>query len=887
MAKNIQILLWNANGLENRKDELQATLDINKIDICLVSETHFKIGTKYKLRGYKTYHTPHPHNAARGGAAVIIKEGVKHDEDEEYQSCEIQAKSVNIKISTGQITVTAAYCSPSYRLKQNNFECLLRKFGNKFIIGGDFNAKNKSWGSRLTNTRGRELLESIKKTNANYHSTGNPTYWPTDRNKIPDVVDFFITKNISSNTTQVKEGPDLDSDHSSVLLTLGNKIIMKEHNPRLVNKLTDWIYFRYLIDECIELSTTINTIEQLESEVQSFTLAIQKAAWAATPELNSKVKRNVYPKEVCDIISEKRRARKRWQLTRAPSDKNRLNSLNNKLRKKIAEFKNASMERYLTNLTNDASTEYSLWKATKKIKRPTTYIPPVKNSSGNWAKTNKQKADLFAEHLENVFQPYDDNDNSQQMEEMCEDERSIPAVTSREIAKEIKEKINPKKAPGFDLITGEILKKLPKKGMKKMAQIINAAFRLRYVPSMWKVAEVIMVPKPGKLPSEVTSYRPISLLPILSKLFEKILLKRLHPILEEKTLIPNHQFGFRNKYSTIDQVHRITNIIEKALEEKQICSTIFLDVTQAFDKVWHKGLVRKLQKYLPKQYSEILESYIMQRLFRIKQEDEYSALKHIKAGVPQGSVLGPVLFLLYTNDLPQNEETTVATFADDTAVLAVGKTLQEVTEKLQRTVNDISNWTNKWQIKLNELKSVHVNFTNKHVQHIPVYINNKMVQHSNSAKYLGLTLDAKLRWKTHVKKKRDELNLRYIKIYWLIGRYSCLSIHNKLLLYKQILKPIWTYGLQLWGCTSKSNLQSIQCFQNKVLRNIVNAPWYVRNADLHRDLKIEMVEDEVRKVARRHEFRLRNHANLEVVQLLNNTNLVRRLRRVKPFELVN
>jgi len=96
-----------------------------------------------------------------------------------------------------------------------------------------------------------------------------------------------------------------------------------------------------------------------------------------------------------------------------------------------------------------------------------------------------------------------------------------------------------------------------------------------------------MIPKPGKPVNEVTSYRPISLLPILSKLFEKLLLKRLKPILDEKQIIPTHQFGFRNKHSMIGQLHRITTIIEKALEEKQVCSTTFLDVAQAFDRVWH------------------------------------------------------------------------------------------------------------------------------------------------------------------------------------------------------------------------------------------------------------------------------------------------------------
>jgi hypothetical protein len=116
-----------------------------------------------------------------------------------------------------------------------------------------------------------------------------------------------------------------------------------------------------------------------------------------------------------------------------------------------------------------------------------------------------------------------------------------------------------------------------------------------------------------------------------------------------------------------------------------------------------------------------------------------------------------------------------------------------------------------------------------------------------------MTLDAKLRWKAHVKKKREELALRYKKMYWLLGRNSSLSIHNKLLLYKQILKPVWTYGIQIWGCTRHSNIDNIQRFQNKVLRNIVKAPWYIRNNDLHRDLEVDVVSCEIQRFAQKHE----------------------------------
>lgn len=194
----------------------------------------------------------------------------------------------------------------------------------------------------------------------------------------------------------------------------------------------------------------------------------------------------------------------------------------------------------------------------------------------------------------------------------------------------IKDSISAKKSPGFDLITGNILKELPRKALVKISNLMNASLRLKYVPQLWKVAEVIMVPKPGKPPHEPASYRPISLLPVLSKLFEKLLVKRLNQLIADR----NHQFGFRNPHSTIDQVHRITDVIEKALEEKKVCSVIFLDVAQAFDKV-HQGLTYKLHQQLPLQYADILQSYISDRYFRIKQDDEYSELKPINAGIPK------------------------------------------------------------------------------------------------------------------------------------------------------------------------------------------------------------------------------------------------------------
>jgi hypothetical protein len=144
------------------------------------------------------------------------------------------------------------------------------------------------------------------------------------------------------------------------------------------------------------------------------------------------------------------------------------------------------------------------------------------------------------------------------------------------------------KFPGYDRITGEMIKKFPDVEISVITYIFNSILRTGYFPGQWKVTQVVTIPKPEKPAEDVKSYRPISLLPILSKVFEKIFITRIQPILQSTQIIPDHQFVFRRKHATIEQVHRITNIIHKAVENNQYCTAAFLDINQAFDKVLHE-----------------------------------------------------------------------------------------------------------------------------------------------------------------------------------------------------------------------------------------------------------------------------------------------------------
>ncbi|VVC35240.1 Reverse transcriptase domain [Cinara cedri] len=236
-------------------------------------------------------------------------------------------------------------------------------------------------------------------------------------------------------------------------------------------------------------------------------------------------------------------------------------------------------------------------------------------------------------------------------------------------------------------------------------------------------------------------------------------------------------------------------------------------ITGAFDKVWHKGFLIKLREQLPHTWCALLESYLTDRQFRVIHEEAVTEWKNISAGVPQGSVLGPILYLLYTADIPNNDNNdtiTTAMFADDTAILSTSKNQLTATDNLQASINNIFAWTRRWKIKINGDKSVHVNYTLRKTENIPILLNQTLIPQKDSAKYLGMHLDSRLNWKHHVRQKKIQVKEKIRKLYWLVGPHSELTIENKRLLYVAIIKPIWTYGIQLWGCASKSNIDIIQ-----------------------------------------------------------------------------
>lgn len=416
---------------------------------------------------------------------------------------------------------------------------------------------------------------------------------------------------------------------------------------------------------------------------------------------------------------------------------------------------------------------------------------------------------------------------------------------------------------------------MPNTAISEIVKLFNSTLELGYFPLLWKKSIIKMIPKPGKNISLPSSYRPISLLPCLSKLFERLFQSKLYPYILEHQIIPNHQFGFQAKHGTIEQVNRLTQEIRKVFERKHYCSAVFLDVAQAFDRVWHEGLILKIKSLLPHKTHDILISYLANRTFQVKYNKAISSEFEIGAGVPQGSVLGPLLYVLYTADIPTSNKVLISTFADDTALLSSNACAKTASKQLQTHLNLVQDWLHTWKIKVNELKSKHITFTLRNNTCEEVRINNIPVPQANEVTYLGIHLDRRLTWKNHIQSRRTQAKLKMASLAYLLNHRSSLSLDNKVLIYKSIIKPILIYGIQLWGSACISSILTMQRTQSSILRSITGAPWFVRNSIIHKDLNIPFIEEEIMRYSQIYKRKLSEHPNPLAKQLLSTGNTSR------------
>lgn len=858
-----RILNWNANGLKSQVQLLSEFLSRHDISIACVSETHLTPADRLRLPGYSIFRQDRDCRRASGGVLIAVRRNILHGEVQLPDMERLEAVAIQVSLENGrQINIVSAYQRPNLSLSDNDLRNVLS--GPPTLVIGDLNSKHVAWGCRVTNPNGRRLLDFVNGSGAVVTAPDEPTFYPSQQHYQPDILDICILNNFHFPVihTQLTE---LNSDHLPILLTFTDNIRTQPPLPKLIQGKIDWDCFREDLDLQFTIPITYDSTDDIDLAVRTFTDCVCESVRRSTvrqyrdPRTNRQTYNTLQP-ELNNMIRDKNRLRKRWQRTRDAFDKRQWNQLTRLVRLELDKHRINKYRDYLTDMTPG---DPNLWKETRRILQTNYTIPPLQSTNGQLVTTDADKAEVLAEYLQTKFTPQNitDPDTAAEVQESLTSdyhsaELPIKFILPSEV-KRIVKKLPSRKAPGRDAIPNIVLRELSSKGIAYLTSIFNASLRLGYFPAEWKSADVIVFPKPGKPKHDPSSYRPISLLSGVSKLFEKLIHVRLQAFFDSANLLPAHQFGFRAKYSTTLQLQRLTELIVNGFETKRFTSAVSLDVSAAFDTVWHDGLLFKLrQAGVPVYLFNVLRSYLSSRTFRLRVNGSHSSDRPAGAGVPQGSVLGPCLFIIYCFDMPNPENALLATYADDTLLLAQNHDLGTAITDLQNATTELSDWYTKWNLTLNSDKTQTKIFALRKINpQTDIHLNNTSIRwlgKDEPLRYLGVDLDTRLTYKHHTNRRLTLAYTRLTKLYPMMNRHTPLRTDCTLLLYKSLLRPLLTYACPVWFGASSTVKRKLEVFQNKVLRMAVGAPWFVRNEQLRCELGVDTLEEHLKQLTLRH-----------------------------------
>jgi len=679
MPTRMVLANWNACSLRSKTLELGDFLARESVDVATITETHLKANENIFLPEYHLLRLDRA--TAGGGVAIAVKRNIKFRLLPSFKLKLIEAIGVEITSETEPITIIAVYYRKQANIKDgsasdfHNDIIKLTRRQAKFIIAGDLNTRHQAWGNLRKNRNGTILNDDLQAGWYNILSPDQPTYISSTGTH--SIIDLFIT-NIS-NTTQPVVFSELSSNHFPVVVEVGASCEVRPEPTRRDYHRVEWAAFRRCVDDNISFEEHLQTVEDVDTALGNINTAISVARQQHVREVPCRVSNFLQIDLITKNIATQRNIlRRQHQRTDCPELKLYCNQLSREIKMRVVDLRNRDFARKIEQLPTHSK---PFWRLAKVLKTKPKPIPPLisPDSPEDRLLTSAEKVRALGQHFasshnlgQTIISPLDTTvaEGIARLHlspiELLDEQKITPA----ELEAFIKPTKN-MKAPGFDKTFNLELKHLSSRFYSHLANVFNKCWELGYFPSCWKLAKVIPILKPGKDPALSTSYRPISLLSALSKLFERCIHVRILEFTDENNILLDEQFGFRKGRSTVHQLSRVTNIIKRNKAVSKTSAMALLDVEKVFDDVWHDGLVYKLHQYnFPIFLVKIIQNYLSDRSFQVSLYDSKSDAINIPARVPQGSVLGPIPFNIFTADMPPLPGGgKLSLFADDTAII--------------------------------------------------------------------------------------------------------------------------------------------------------------------------------------------------------------------------
>ena len=814
-----RILYHNIRGLHKNINDLQ--IISRNYDIILCSETlvsNYRNVSEILLPGFTKPTLLRRDSRPRvRGLATYIRSGFSATIKKNHICNCHEIQLIRVCSRSNNFYIFSIYRNPD--LDDSIYDCLLSSMSDiqeqdrksSFIFVGDLNAHHQEWlnSTSATDRHGIAALDFANLSGC-VQLINEPTH------QLGNCLDLLLT-DVPGVVDSVVKPPLGGSDHSCISfslklrfiipnVSLSRKVYLKSRVdwPRVNSDLLNinWSQIYNSPNPAVELNNTLGSIIDRRVPTKIIRSRPSDKAWFNVDCINA--------------LNEKQSAYRLW--TR---NKSRLLWDNYVQHRRHAEsVYNVARNEYNNVIRESLSTasQPRKWWSTLKtfLFGVDSSLPPIRSEDGSVTSDPSKMAEVFS----SVFQ----RKQSDQILDLPPTCFPLPKFTcfafkSIEVKQYLKD-LDSQGGSDPNNIFPLFLKETADLLAPKLAKIFRDLMRSGSFPESWRTANVTPIPK-GSSPTQFPlDYRPISITPIISKIYEKLISRRLYKYADSNNFLPQTQFGFRKGLGTTDALLMLTQDIQSSLDKRAESRVVSLDFSSAFDLVNHQALLYKLKLMgVGGPVFNILQEFLSSRKQRVSVDGKFSQLKPVVSGVPQGSVLGPLLFILFTADMWNNLENKIISYADDTTLYAEINSPSDrslVAESLNRDLSNIQSWCSTWGMKLNPSKTHSIIVSRSRTPlplHPPLLLCGVVLEVSNSLELLGVTLDNKLTFEKHI---RNMANSIAQKTGLIRKCYKALGNSDSVLksFYAFIL-PCFEYCSPVWGSASDSHLRLLdRAFNN-------------------------------------------------------------------------